>query len=92
MSKRVKKENITPENIGEIMLSQIPNVSNSSAAAIIKKFCTFEKLMNALQTDQQCLNDITTTNKNGQHKKLTKPCINNIYTYLVKPTIINVDA
>ena len=92
VSKRVKKENITPENIGEIMLSQIPNVSNSSAAAIIKKFCTFEKLMNALQTDQQCLNDITTTNKNGQHKKLTKPCINNIYTYLVKPTIINVDA
>ena len=92
VGKRVKKDNITPENIGEIMLSQIPNVSNVSAAAIIKKFNTFEKLIIALQTDQHCLNDITTTNKNGQQKKLTKPCINNIYTYLVKPAIINVDV
>ena len=92
VGKRVKKDNITPENIGEIMLSQIPNVSNVSAAAIMKKFSTFEKLMNALQKDEKCLNDITLTNKNGQDKKLTKPCINNIYTYLVKPAIINVDV
>ena len=91
VGKRIKKDNITPENIGEIMLSQIPNVSNASASAIMKKFDTISSLINALQKDDMCLNDITITNKNGQYKKLTKPSINNIYTYLVKSAIINVD-
>jgi ERCC4-type nuclease len=91
INKRIKKDNITPENIGEIMLAQIPQVSSASAAAIMKKYGTFSDLMNALQTDSNTLKDVTTTNKNGQHKNLTKPCINAIYAFLVKQTIINVD-
>ena len=91
VSKRIKKDNITPENIGEIMLAQIPNVSSASAAAIMQKFNTMAVLLSALQNDPTCLNAITTTNKTGQHKKLTKPCINGIYDFLVKKTIINVD-
>ena len=91
ISKRIKKDNITPENIGEIMLAQIPNVSSASAAAIMKKFSTFAALMTALQADSNSLNDITTSNKNGQLKKLTKPCVNSVYDFLVKPTIIKVD-
>jgi len=91
INKRVKKDNITPENIGEIMLAQIPHVSSASAAAIMKKFGTFSALITALQTDPNSLMDITSTNKNGQLKKLTKPCINAIYEFLVKQTIINVD-
>ena len=91
VSKRIKKDNITPENIGEIMLSQIPNVSSASAAAIMKQFRTLAALLTALQNDSTCLNTITTINKNGQHKKLTKPCVNSIYDFLVKRTIINVD-
>ena len=92
VGKRIKKDNITPENIGEIMLSQIPNVSNASASAIMKKFDTISSLINALQKDDMCLNDITITNKNGQYKKLTKPSINNIYGFLVKPKIITIDT
>jgi hypothetical protein len=38
--KKVKKENITPENIDEIMLCQIPGISSVTALAIIKKFNT----------------------------------------------------
>jgi ERCC4-type nuclease len=91
VSKRIKKDNITPENIGEIMLAQIPSVSSASAAAIMQKFSTWSALLNALQADPHTLNSITTTNKNGQAKKLTKPCINAIYDFLVKKTIINVD-
>lgn len=91
ISKRIKKDNITHENIGEIMLAQIPNVSSASAAAIMKKFSTFAALMTALQADSNSLNDITTSNKNGQLKKLTKPCVNAVYDFLVKPTIIKVD-
>ena len=90
VSKRIKKDNITPENIGEIMLAQIPNVSCASAAAIMQKFSTMALLLSALQNDSTCLNAITTTNKTGQLKKLTKPCINTIYDFLVKKTIINV--
>jgi ERCC4-type nuclease len=91
IGKRIKKDNITPENIGEIMLAQIPNVSCASAAAIMQKFSTMATLLSALQSDPKCLNDITTTNKNNQAKKLTKPCINAIYDFLVKKAIITVD-
>jgi hypothetical protein len=73
------------------MLAQIPSVSSASAAAIMQKFSTWSALLTALQADPHTLNSITTTNKNGQAKKLTKPCINAIYDFLVKKTIINVD-
>lgn len=92
ISKRVKKDNITPENIGEIMLAQIPSVSCVSAAAIMHEFKTMALLLAALQSDPACLNAITTTNKNGQSKKLTKPCINAVYDFLVKKTVINVET
>jgi ERCC4-type nuclease len=91
IGKRIKKDNITPENIGEIMLSQIPSVSPVAAAAIMQKFGTLAALLTAIQADATSLNTITTVNKNGQRKKLAKPCINAIFDFLVKRTIINVD-
>ena len=91
VASRVKKDNITHENIGEIMLSQIPSVSSASAIAIMAKFSTMANLFAALQKDPTSLNDITLCNKNGQAKKLTKPCINNIYDFLIKPQVINVN-
>ena len=36
--KRVKKDNITPENMGEIMLSQIPGISAVTASTIMSKY------------------------------------------------------
>jgi ERCC4-type nuclease len=92
VGKRIKKDNITPANIGEIMLAQIPSVSSASAAAIMATFGTFANLMAALQTNQTSLNAITLANKNGQSKKLSKPCINNIYEFLVKPATITIDT
>ena len=65
VAKRIKKDNITPANIGEIMLSQIPSVSSAAAAAIMAKFDTFAALFSALQEDTKCLNAITITNKNA---------------------------
>ena len=49
--KRVKKNNITPENIGEIMLSQIPNVSVPTAISIMKQYKTISSLITSLQND-----------------------------------------
>ena len=36
--KKVKKENITPDNMGEILLCQIPGISSQYAQAILKHF------------------------------------------------------
>jgi ERCC4-type nuclease len=76
--KKTKKDNITPENIGEILLCQIPSVSSVTAVAIMKRFQTFPQLMDALKADPNCLNDITT----DKSRKISKLCIENIRTYL----------
>ena len=82
--KKVKMENITPDNIGEIMLCQIPSISSVTSIAIINKFKTFANLMSCIQNDSNCLNDITTTNSKGQQRKISKTCISNIYKFLLK--------
>ena len=82
--KKVKKENITPDNIGEIMLCQIPGISSVTSLAIINKFKTFSNLMICIQNDVSCLNDITTINSKGQQRKISKTCISNIYKFLLK--------
>ena len=92
IGKRVKRDNITTENIGEIMLSQIPSVSNVSAKAIMEHFKTFSHLLKSLETDSNCLNEVKIINKNGKTTYLTKPCINNIYDFLVKPSIITIET
>lgn len=78
--KKVKKENVTPENIGEIVLSQIPGISAVTAIAIMKKFSTFPRLIDALKENPQCLDDIT-TESNGKARKISKSCIENIKLY-----------
>lgn len=80
--KKVKKDNITPENIGEIMLCQIPGVSSVSAIAILSKFKTLPELIKALQEDATCLNGISTTDANGKSRKISKTTIETIVKYL----------
>lgn len=80
---RIKKNNITPSNIGTIMLSQIPNVSNSSASAIMEKFGTFKELIKALSESETALNTITISTVNGKSRKISKSCISSIYDYLM---------
>ena len=83
--KQVKCENITPQNIGEIMLCNIPGVSSKTAAAIVKKYPTMRALMESLNTcgSGNCLNDIQTESESGQQRKLSKQCIQNIYNFLM---------
>lgn len=81
--KRVKKDNISPENIGEIILCQIPGISSITAIAIMKKFNNFSHFMNELQINKECIANITTENK-GKIRKISKTTIDNIYKYLVQ--------
>jgi ERCC4-type nuclease len=82
--KKVKKENITTDNIDEIMLCQIPGVSSATAISIIKKFTSIANLIKSLEENEKCLNDVTNTNNKGQSRKITKTSIANIVKFLLK--------
>lgn len=82
--KKVKKENITPDNIGEIMLCQIPGISSVTALAIIEKYKSLPNLIKELENNNDCLKDITSTNAKGQTRKINKSSIANIVKFLLK--------
>ena len=81
--KKVKKDNITPDNIGEIMLCQIPSISSTTALAVLQKFKTITELIKQIELcGETCLNDIMTTDANGKGRKISKACVANIIKYL----------
>ena len=82
VASRVKKDYITPENIGEIMLCQIPGISSVTALAVMKKVGTISNLVKMIQSDENCLKDISTVNPNGQQRKISKTCVANIIKFL----------
>ena len=84
--KRVKKNNITQDNIGEIMLMQIPGVSQISANVIMNKYKTIQNLIFALSESNSILDEIEfISNVNcSKKKKLNKTCKSNIYRYLLR--------
>jgi ERCC4-type nuclease len=82
--KKIKKENITPENIDEIMLCQIPNISAITAIAIIQKFKTINNLIMCIKENENCLKDISYINSKNQTRKINKTCLTNIIKFLKK--------
>lgn len=80
--KRVKKENVTKANISNIMLCQIPGVSDVTANAIFKKFNTLSELIIAIRADPTCMNDIKSVMANGKSRKISKACIKSILEFL----------
>uniref|UniRef100_A0A6C0DQW7 ERCC4 domain-containing protein n=1 Tax=viral metagenome TaxID=1070528 RepID=A0A6C0DQW7_9ZZZZ len=80
--KKVKKENVTPDNIGEIVLCQIPGISSTTAITIMKQFTTFPKLMSALAENPNVLDNIT-YETNGKMRKINKTSIENIKKYFL---------
>ena len=79
--KTAKKSNITTENIGEIMLSQIPGVSIAVAQAIMQHYKTMSNLINYLQIDSSALENIQIEYKNGS-RKINKVIIKNLLQFL----------
>jgi ERCC4-type nuclease len=76
--KKVKRENITPENIGEIFLCQIPGISSQTASSVMKEHKTIINLICKLQESPDCLNNIMCGKR-----KIGKNCIENIKIYLL---------
>jgi len=81
--KKIKKDNITPDNIGEIMLCQIPGISSITAIAIMEKFKTLPNLISQIQENENCLKDISYTNSKNQIRKVNKTSLLNLVKFLV---------
>jgi ERCC4-type nuclease len=81
--KKVKKENITKENIGEIVLCQIPGISSINAIAIMKNFESFPHFMEEILQNPDVLNNMT-YETNGTKRKISKKIIENIKLYFTK--------
>ena len=80
--KKEKNGNITPDNIGEIMLCTIPGISSKTAIVIMKEFKTINGLIKSLENDGHCLNNIY-METNGKKRKISSQCIENIKNYLL---------
>tara|TARA_B110000879_G_scaffold149975_1_gene194357 strand:- start:9990 stop:10847 length:858 start_codon:yes stop_codon:yes gene_type:complete len=80
--KKVKKENVTPENIGEIVLCQIPGISSVTAMAIMSHFTSFNHFIQELQSNPHCIDTFTATS-NGKVRKISKSSLENIRQYLL---------
>jgi len=80
--KKVKKENVSPENISEIMLCQIPNVSSTISKIVINKFGNIRSLCKELEGNPNCLENLTYVDKSGKERKINKNALKNITEYL----------
>jgi len=80
--KKVKKDNITPENIGEIMLCQIPGISSTTSIALMEKFKTLPNLIHCIKEDEKSLENISYKNSKGQLRKISKTALLNVVKYL----------
>jgi ERCC4-type nuclease len=82
--KKVKKDNITPDNIGEIMLCQIPGISSVTALAVMEKYKNISNLIKEIEANNDSMKDLSYTNTKGQVRKINKTCIANIVKFLLK--------
>ena len=84
VNKRIKKNNITTDNISEIMLSQIPNVSVAYARAIISRYGSIPNLITALsEKGIEALDEIKVQSTSGKWRRISQICKENIITYLL---------
>jgi crossover junction endonuclease MUS81 len=81
--KTTKKDNITNENIHQIMLSQIPNVSINISKVILNKYNTIFGVKAALDENKMCLHKLMITSSNGKERKISSLAINSILKYLL---------
>jgi ERCC4-type nuclease len=83
--KKVKKENITKENMGEIILCQIPGISSITAIAIMKYVDnSLLKLFDILKTSpEELLQNIKLGEEGGKQRKINKKNVENMRHFLL---------
>jgi len=83
--KKVKKENITKENMGEIILCQIPGISSTTAIAIMKYVDnSLIKLLDILKTSpEELLQNVKLGEEGGKQRKIGKKNVENMQYFLL---------
>jgi len=84
--KIAKKANITKDNIGEIMLAQIPGLSITVAQDIMAQYKTINNLINTLKETPDCLDKFQVSCKKGEKlsaKKIGKNVVEKIKEFLL---------
>ena len=79
---KVKKKNIRPDNIGEIILSQIPGISSKTSASVMQHFSSLHDLLNKMKEDDNCLNGIMINTKSGS-RRISQSIVSSIKKYLL---------
>lgn len=80
--KVVKKANITRENIGQLMLMQIPGISSTISGEIMRPFATFAAFIDHLRSEPAYLETIV-LESSGKKRKLGSNVIAAIKAYLL---------
>jgi ERCC4-type nuclease len=74
---------ITPDNIGEIMISAVPCVSSKTAATIMCEFKTMANLIERMKCNRSCLDGLYNVAQTGSKRKLSKICVDNLFKFLI---------
>ena len=91
---KVKKNNIRPDNIGEIILSQIPGISSKTSKIVMKQFNSLYHLLESIKKDKHCLDNLEFTTKSGGKRRISQTTVKNIIKYLLyqkEETIIKIE-
>ena len=79
--KKVKKENLTHENMGEIILCQIPGISSTTAIAVMKHVNhSLITLIDILQKDSKSLETLKIGG--GKQRRISKKNVENMQLFL----------
>jgi crossover junction endonuclease MUS81 len=81
--KKEKNANVTPENIGVIMLTTVPGISSKTAIAIMNQFKTIRQLIKTFEQNPHCLNHVCIETGGGKSRKIASTCIENIRRYVL---------
>ena len=76
--KKKKQENITPENIDILLLSQIPSISATIAAALVEKYTTIFNVREQIHS----IHEFTYMTSANKPRKLSKSNIHNLKRFL----------
>jgi ERCC4-type nuclease len=91
---KVKKKNIRPDNVGEIILSQIPGISSVTSKLIMGHFNSLYDLLENIKQDRHCLDHLEYVTKTGGTRKISQTVVKKIIQYLLyqkNPPVIKIE-
>ena len=93
-AKRVKKDNITRENIGVIMLSQVPGVSAKVAERLLVEYGSLATLLEQFQdeTKRKHMYELKVDIKAGKKQRIHRTALESIRTFLLPADTATDDA